>query len=118
MDLKKLATLKPILDPLRFLSLMKNIATRVETKGDYSISVGECKSWGFTPEEAGSYLIVLVETGFLNQRVKVFSDDEDMYLDINQKEDLDGIDPSQVQFWFKPTLSKEQLSPFFLQALL
>ena len=110
----EIATLRPRVDPHKFLQLLMALAKRVEGFGGGSISMTECRSWGFTADEIVPYLLLLVEVGILEQKVQIYDDTDDAFEDYRGQADLDSLDSSRVKFWFKPKLTGQEFSSFFV----
>src|ERR1700733_178712 len=109
-----IAQMRPRVDAHRFLHLLATLAKRVESGNTSSISVGECRSWGFDTHEVVPYLLLLVEVGIVEQRVQVYDASDDAFEDYSGQADLDSLDSSRVKFWFRPTLTGAEFSSFFV----
>ena len=115
-NLEDIAKLKAKVDPQKFLGLLSSIAKRTEHGRSESISITECRGWGFSPEEAVPYLLLLVETGILRQKVQVYDDIDEAFEDYRGQVNLDDIPPEQIHMWFLPTVSGKEFSRFFVPA--
>jgi hypothetical protein len=63
------------------------------------------------------YLLFLVEAGILEQKVQVYDESDDAYEDYNGQTDLESLDANRVKFLFKPKLSGQEFSSFFVPPL-
>jgi|GEM_PF-4409058 len=109
----QVASIKARVDPVRFLTLLTSIAKRVESGQSESISLSECRKWGFSGEEVIPYLLLLVEAGVLKQRIQVYDHEDDAFEDYDGTTSVVDIDKSQVKVWFKPEVAGESFSHFF-----
>ena len=112
--LEDIVNLKPRVEPHKFLKFLTSVAKRTEAGHTHSISIGECKKWGFSADEVVPYLLLLVEAGILEQKVQIYDYDDDAFEDYHGQIDLSSAQASQVKIWFKPKLSGGDFS-FFLR---
>ena len=112
MDLQTIAEMKPIVEPVKFLRVLKCLSQRVQEESKFSISLKELEHWGISKDESLSYLVMMTEMGILKQNVQCYSSVEDCYVDLPPSE-VNQHRPSQIKFWFRPNIAKEDLAAFF-----
>ena len=114
MNLSEFAFVDEEVKPIIFLELLSSIARRVESGNNNSVTLKECEDWGIAPSDAIHGLFLLVKTGILHQTVAVYKEEEDVFDNVHQPAELEGVCADDVRFWFKPVLNAEQFQPFFV----
>ncbi|HCE45524.1 MAG TPA: hypothetical protein DET40_18445 [Lentisphaeria bacterium] len=101
-------------DPLKFLGLLFNIGERIKRGESQSLSIRECKNWGFQEQaEVLPYLFLLVEAGVLEKHLQVYDENDDAFEDYSDNVNLESIPDDQIKLWFRPALKSEDFSRFF-----
>ncbi len=113
MKLEEIAKVEAELNPKKFLTLLNNIALRVERGNANCITFDECKQWGLSDSEIIHGLFLLVRSGILRQKIAVLNEEEDYFDDIKSASELKDQDLEDIRFWFYPTLKGDDFSPFF-----